>query len=304
MRWILFLSMLFCNLGVIAQTGRESRIDSLENVLSKKIHDTTRTITMSELARSYGGVDSVKCFDYGFKAIELSQKMGYLKGLAKAHIELAGAYLDYAKNDKAIYHYEKGNQFADKLIRKDSTRSNMKIWLRGLYNLGVAHGYNGNISKEIELATKTIPIAERMGDKMYVANGNTNLGIKYNNLGNFSDAYDLFVLSQKQFEEIGEPEDMVFHGVSFTSCLFALDSFPKMKEVLDRTKKNLDQIPNSFYAPIYYAELGLYFGGVGEYGKGIAALDKASSFYNPNVKNYYQRTLNQRYSDMYKKIRI
>ena len=302
MRCILICSILLFSFNVLAQTGRESKIDSLEKVLSKKVHDTTRALTLSELARTYGGVDSVKCFDYGLKAIELSKKTGYLKGLAKSHIELAGAYLDYASNVKAIYHYEKGNQFADKLIKKDSTRANMNIWLRGLYNLGIAHGYDGNIRKEIELATKTIPIAERMGDKMFVANGNTNLGIKYNNLSDFTNAYDLFVLSQKQFEEIGGPEDMVYHGISFATCLFGLDSLPQMKEVLDRTKKNLDLIPNSFYTPLYYAELGLYYGGAGEYDQGIAALDKASSFYNPNAKNYYQRNLNQRYSDMYEKM--
>ena len=78
-----------------AQTGRESRIDSLEKALTFSIHDTTRVNTLSELARTYGGVDSVKCFQNGFKALKLSKDIGYLKGMMLSNIDLAGGYLDY-----------------------------------------------------------------------------------------------------------------------------------------------------------------------------------------------------------------
>lgn len=297
--YICFLLFAMC---ANAQTGRESRIDSLENALTLSIHDTTRVNTLSELARTYGGVDSVKCFQNGFKALELSKKTGYLKGMMVSNIDLAGGYLDYFDIENSKKHFEIGNNFADKLIKKDSTKANMKIWLRGRYNLGVVYGYEGNTEKEIELATLTIPIAERMGDKLFVANGNTNLAIKYNNLSAFKNAYDLFMVSQKQFEEIGGPEDMIYHSLAFSPSLFSMDSLPKMKEVLDLAKKNLDEIPNSFYLPSYYGELGLYYGGIKEYKKGINALNKARDYFDPNSKNNYLRLLYQRYSNIYDKI--
>ena len=302
MRFLFYSCVLLFTWCANAQTGRESRIDSLENVLLMSIHDTTRVNTLSELARTYGGVDSVKCFQNGFNALKLSKKIGYLKGMTKSNIDLAGGYLDYFDLENAKKYFEQGNKFADKLIKKDSTKANMKIWLRGRYNLGVVYGYEGNTVKEIELAALTIPIAERMGDKMFVANGNTNLAIKYNNISAFKNAYELFVVSQKQFEEIGGPEDMVYHSLAFSPCLFSMDSLSRMKKVLDLAKKNLDEIPNSFYLPSYYGELGLYYGGIKEYEKGIKALNTARDYFAPNSKNNYLRLLFQRYANIYDKM--
>jgi len=302
LRFISIICILLFACCANAQTGRESRIDSLKGVLNKKISDTTRVNTLSELARTYGGVDSLKCFQNGFAAIKLSKEIGYLKGLAKSNIDVAGGYLDYMDSENAKKYFFKGNEFANKLIKKDSTKENMKIWLRGHYNLGVAYGYEGNVEKEIEFATMTIPIAELMGDKMFVANGNTNLGIKYNNISAYDKAYQQFMISQKQFEEIGGPEDIVYHSLAFTPCLFSMDSLPRMKEVLDLAKKNLDKIPSSFYQANYYGELGLYYGGVKQYKKGIEALDKASNYFDNNSASFYLRLLYQRYADIYDKM--
>ena len=302
MRSVFFIYTLLFACFATAQTGRESHIDSLENMLKTNIHDTTRVHVLSELARTYGGVDSVKCFQNGFAALRRSEEMRYLKGMARANIDLAGGYLDYADTENAKKYFFQGNAFANKLIKKDSTKDNMKIWLRGHYNLGVAYGFEGNVEKEIELATLTIPIAELMGDKMFVANGNTNLGIKYSNLFAFDKAYELFMLSQKQFEEIGGPEDLVYHSLAFSPCLFSMDSLPKMKEVLDVAKKNLDKIPNSFYQASYYSELGLYYGGIKEYDKGLEALDKGRNYFDKNSKSYILKNLYQRYAHIYEKV--
>ncbi|WP_047246130.1 tetratricopeptide repeat-containing sensor histidine kinase [Maribacter thermophilus] len=302
MRVIVLVFILFLPIFGQSQTGRETRIDSLENALKMAEHDTTRVLVMSELARSYGGVDSVKCFENGFKAIALSKKINYLKGLADANINVAGGYLDYFDVENAKKYFEIGNSLADKLIVKDSSKANMKIWLRGYYNLGVAYGYEGNVAKEIELAAKTIPIAQQMGDKMFVANGNTNLAIKYSNMSLTDKAYEMFKISQKQFQEIGSPEDMLYHSLAFSSCLASMDSLDQMKSVLDIAKINLDKIPNSFYRGPYYTELGLYYGRVGEYDKALKALDRAYDFYKDKKTHYYLKLLYQRYAKTYEKM--
>ncbi|MBM1105595.1 sensor histidine kinase [Aurantibacter crassamenti] len=302
MRSIVLLFLLFLSFAITAQNGREVRIDSLESALTLAEHDTTRVNIMSELARSYGGVDSLKCFEYGFKAIALSKKNNYLRGMADANINVAGGYLDYFDSDNAIKHFLIGNNFADKLIAKDSSARNMKIWLRGNYNLGVAHGYQGNVEKEIEIIAMTIPIAQQMGDKIFVANANASLAIKYGNLSLFNRAYEMFKISQKQYEEVGTPEDMLYHSLSFTSCLFELDSLEQMKSVLDIAKVNLDKIPNSFYQGPYYGELGLYYGKIGQYKKALKALDQSYDFCKKNKTNYYIKLLYQRYADIYEKM--
>lgn len=302
MRSIVFVFILFLSFSSVAQTGREERLDSLESALKVAEHDTTRVNILSELARSYGGVDSLKCFENGFKAIALSKKINYLKGMADANINLAGGYLDYFDVENAKKYFTIGNNFADKLIAKDSSSSNMKIWLRGKYNIGVAYGYEGNVEKEIELIAETIPYAQKMGDKMFVANANTGLAIKYGTIMLYKRAYEMFLISQKQYEEVGTPEDMLYHSLAFTSALASMDSLKRMKSVLDIAKVNLDLIPNSFYKGSYYAELGLYYGKSGEYKKAIDALNKSYEFYKENTSSFYLKLLYQRYALTYNKM--
>ena len=302
MRLTVLTFFLFLSLTGMSQTGRETRIDSLENALKIAEHDTTRVNILSELARNYGGIDSLKCFENGFKAIALSKKINYLRGMADANINLAGGYLDYFDVENAKKYFRIGNNFADKLIAKDSSARNMKIWLRGNYNLGVAYGYEGNVDKEIEYVAKTIPIAQQMGDKMFVANGNTNLAIKYNNMARFDKAYEMFEISQEQFKEIGEPEDILYHSLSFATSLAQMDSLDRMKSVLDIAKTNLDKIPNSFYEGLYFGELGFYYGRSGKFDKALKALDRSSEYYKDHKSNYYFKLLYQRYADIYDKM--
>jgi len=302
MRFVYFICILLFAWCTNAQTGRESRIDSLENALKVASHDTTRVNVLCEMTRAYGRVDSTKCFQSAFKALKISKEINYLKGITNANNVLAGGYLDYFDVENAKKYYEISNALAEKLIAKDSTRDNIKIWMRGYYNLGVAYGYEGNVEKEIELAAKTIPVAQRIGDKMFVANGNTNLAIKYSNLSLFAKSYEMFEISQKQFEEIGGPEDILYHSLSFATCLANMDSLPKLKSVLDLAKKNLDLIPNSFYQGHYYGELGLYHGLAGNYDSALSALDKSYDYFKDKGSNYYLKLVYQRYSDIYEKM--
>ncbi|WP_289039650.1 sensor histidine kinase [uncultured Zobellia sp.] len=302
MRATVFVFILLLSFFGRSQTGRETRIDSLENALKMVEHDTTRVLVLSELARSYGGVDSLKCFENGFKAIALSEKINYLRGMADANINLAGGYLDYFDVENAKKYFEVGNRLADKLVAKDSSPAHMKIWLRGYYNLGVAYGYEGDVAKEIEYAAKTIPIAQQMGDKLFVANGNTNMALKYNALGIWDKAYEMYKISQKQFQEIGSPEDMLYHSLAFSTCLATMDSLDRMKSVLDIAKTNLDKIPNSFYRGPYYRELGLYYGKIGEYAEALKALDRSKEFYKDRESDHNAKLLYQRYAQTYEKM--
>ncbi|WP_276166351.1 tetratricopeptide repeat-containing sensor histidine kinase [Zobellia alginiliquefaciens] len=299
MRSLVFVFTLSLSFLSSAQTGREARIDSLENALNIADQDTTRVNILSELARSYGGVDSLKAFEKGFAAIALAKKINYLRGMTDANINVAGCYLDYFDAENAKKYFTIGNNFADKLVAKDSSTRNMRIWLRGKYNIGVAYGYEGNIEKEIELIAETIPYAQQMGDKMFVANANTSLGIKYSSLSLFDNAYDIFLISQKQYEEVGSTEDMIYHSLSFSTALASMDSLELMKSTLDIAKKNLDKIPNSFYEGHYYMELGLYYAKIGEYVEALNALDKSYTYYKEQSSSFYIKLIYQRYAETY-----
>lgn len=299
MRIVPILSMLLATFVLSAQNGMEQQIDSLENKLKQAKADTTKVNIMCLLTRAYGGIDSVKTFKMGQGAIDLSKKIDYLKGTTDAHIAIAGGYLDYYDIDKAEYFYKKGTQYAEELIAKDSSKANLKLWIRGYFNLGVAYGYRGDIEKEIRYYKKTLPLAQKLNDTLFIAITNTNLGIKYIDLGRYEQAVKSFAKSKKQYESLGNPDDIIFDRLNYSFLLYKFDSLPKMKLVLNQAKKRLDKVPNHINWQLYYSKLGMYLSGIGEHGMAIMAYDKASGLLQKNKMTGLYYDLYLKYTETY-----
>ncbi len=276
MRYIFFVFGLFLSLSISAQNGMEQQIDSLENELKTARADTTKVNIMCLLTRAYGGVDSVKTFQRGFEALKTSKEISYEKGIMDAHIALGGGYMDYFDLAKAEEHLKKGIEQADKMIAKDPSRTNLKLWIRGNYNLGVTYGYQGDHDAEIAYARKTIPVAEQIGDTIFVAVAHTNLAIKYLDFERYPESYENFMKSGALYEQLNEPDDFVYDGLYFAELLYEMDSLSKMKKILTKVKTYLDKVPNSVNWHLYYAHRGMYLTGTGKFEEAIASYDKSA----------------------------
>jgi len=277
----------------------EQEIDSLEQALKNAAHDTTRVNIMSLLTRAYGGIDSVQCFKNGFEAIALSKKINYLKGTTDAHIALAGGYLDYYDLDNAEKHYRIGNNYAEKLIAKDSSKQNLKLWMRGNYNLGVTYGYRGDSDKEISYARKTLPVAQKIKDTLFIAITYTNLGIKYTNFKRYNEAYKSFSQSGALYEALNLPNDYIYDGLAFAILLHGMDSISQMKNVMDKVKFYLDENPNSINWHLYHSQMGLYWSKRKQYDKALASLDKSFALLKEKKMKLHYGNMYQKFSNVY-----
>ncbi len=276
MRFVLILTLLLITFALNAQNGMEQQIDSLENELKIAKTDTTKVNIMCLLTRAYGGIDSVKTFQRGFEALKISKKIGYEKGIMNAYIALGGGFMDYFDLEKAEEHLKLGIAQADKAIAKDPSKQNLKLWIRGNYNLGVTYGHKGDNDAEIEYAKKTIPVAERIGDTIFVAVAYTNIAIKYLAFKQYHKAYGGFMKSGALYEQLNNPDDFVYDGLFFSELLYEMDSLTKMKKILNKVKTYLDKVPNSINWHLYHSHLGMYLTGIGKYDGALAAYDKSS----------------------------
>ncbi len=302
MRFIFFILALFLSLPIGAQNGMESQIDSLENELKKAKVDTTKANIMSLLTRAYGGVDSILTFERGFEALKISQKIGYEKGIMDAYIALGGGFMDYFNLEKAEEYLKLGIAQADKVIAKDPSKQNLKLWLRGNYNLGVTYGYKGDNDAEIAYAQKTIPVAERIGDTIFVAVAYTNLAIKYLDFKRYPEAYKNFIKSGVLYEQLNDPDDFVYDGLFFSELLYEMDSLSKMKKILTKVKTYLDKVPNSINWHLYHSHMGMYLTGIGKYEEAIASYDKSSVILEKRKRKVFKIELLEKYAETYYKM--
>jgi hypothetical protein len=93
--------------------------------------DTAKVNLLSELSLVLSKVDSLETFKTAFEALSLSQKIKYQKGEAAALFSIGGAYMDYFELETADEYLDEGLPIIEKLVQKDSTRANLKLWLQG-----------------------------------------------------------------------------------------------------------------------------------------------------------------------------
>ena len=250
---VLFVAIL--SLSVCGQVESKKKIDSLEQQLravlglekeqpqSETIHKKIELLCW--LSKAYDGTDSTKTFDYGFEALQLSENLDYKQGMAHANFMLGRAlmYLDYEKSHNFL---EEGYFIADSLLKTNPTREIKEIWASGTYNLAVINGYIGNHDKELAMTSMVLPVVKKLGDSLFLANIHTNLGVKHLNLSDFQNAYESLSLGREIYRRLGDPQEVTFNQVQLAMALDALDSLPKMREMLDEAKLNLDRYPNAF----------------------------------------------------------
>jgi len=96
---ILFLFLCFSLTGLKAQI---SNIDSLEAVLRNEKQDTTRTLLLCDLSYAYSISKPEKSSPLAFEALELSRRIGFLKGEAKSLNMVARKYRAMGNTPRAM----------------------------------------------------------------------------------------------------------------------------------------------------------------------------------------------------------
>ena len=284
------LCFLFCWLTVAGQTSLNKRtIDSLEQILDENPEDIAAYYA---LASSYTEIDSTLAFQNAKKGLEHAKGIGNLFLIGKGRFTLASLYLDYNKPLKAEYFYRAADTVLTKLIARDSSDVNLKLWVRANFNIGVALSYQG-ISADIEYLEKITPVAEKIGFHRILAVANSNLGINFYNLRQFQKAYKYFKTSGVQYEKIKDYDTYLEDRFIFVSCLVDMDSMQRAKTVLDRIGKIMDTVDQVPKKQTYHLVLGQYNHGIKDFEQAIVNYQKAEALLKTNqvVRNGLQLQL-------------
>ncbi|WP_271765507.1 tetratricopeptide repeat-containing sensor histidine kinase [Aquimarina algiphila] len=283
-------------------SGQILDVNELKQKLEDAKADTIRIKLMCNLARANEGVDSLSVFQYGYEALRLSKKLRYSYGTALSYKTIADGYLSYFDIENSKNYYFNAQEEVEHLLKKDSTKVYLQLWAKINFNLGVLYGYQGDNEQEIAYVEKTIPIARQIKDTLFLAIANTNLGIKYMNFAQFNKAYTYFEKSGPQYEALNNPDDIIFDRLSFSLCLYEMDSLSTMKTTLDKVKFYLDKVPKSIYNYKYYSHLGLYLSGVKRYEEAIEMYDKSYELLQNNKIRSEYASLFIKYAETYEQL--
>ncbi len=171
--------------------------DALLVQLQGMKEDTLKVNQLLKITEHYTEIDTAKALFYGQKAVQLSKKLAWNNGVAKANFHLGSLYYIKLVYKKALTY------FNESLKTSDSKRRS-----KSLQNIGEVYLKIGDFPKALNYCFKSLKIDEAIGNKKGVAKIYANMGSVYYGIQNYSKALEYYDKAAKMYEEAGNFTDL------------------------------------------------------------------------------------------------
>jgi class 3 adenylate cyclase len=158
----------------LSAAAQDRQVDSLKAVLERLHDDTNRVKTLVQLGSAYYRTDPEEAIRRGTEARDLSEKLGYTRGLAISYKAIGMGY--YFENNwvDATVNWKQALAAFDTVGDQNGV-SNM------LNNLGAVHFNGGDDESAIDYYLQSLRVAESINDTLRIATALINIGSVYLN---------------------------------------------------------------------------------------------------------------------------
>ena len=175
-------------------TGANAQLngaDSLQKILSKKIHDTSKVNLLNALSKGFFNDAPDTSVIIAMSAKKMAEQINYKTGLALALKNIGKGYYLQGKYIEAVKNWQQAMDVY-KLIGDKIGVANM------MSNQGAAYFNQGDDAKSLELHLQSLKISEDLGDTLRILTSLTNIGAVYlNKPATYQKALEFFNRSYK-----------------------------------------------------------------------------------------------------------
>jgi tetratricopeptide (TPR) repeat protein len=203
-------------------------IDSLIAIVGEgSTSDTTLVHAYNDLAVQYATSDSKKARDFVAKAMALSQKTGYQRGLAGAENCLGIVYYYAREYDSAMVHYQRAMTINDELGREWGKASVM-------FQIGAVHRFKSEFTRAIDYFQSASDIFEKNNDSISLAKSLESIGACYNQMRYKAMAMEHY-LKAIEIYELRENQEGIIRGYNHIGTMLLLNhEYKKALEYLEK----------------------------------------------------------------------
>lgn len=181
----------------LALSQDQPKIDSLFQVLRTSKQDTNKVLLLYELSREFFNSDIVGSEKYANRALFLSQKLEYKRGIALSYTNLG--IINYYK---AIYNV--ALSYHDRSLELMEEIGDRKGMAGSHNNKGAVYTQQGDYKLAIEEYINSLHIMEEIGDKEGMGKSFNNIGLVYYLQGNYDEAKKYYGKALEIFKERGD----------------------------------------------------------------------------------------------------
>ncbi|EAY27000.1 tetratricopeptide repeat-containing sensor histidine kinase [Microscilla marina] len=164
---------------------KNAKADSLNHLLNTKLSDKQRVDVLLKLINTYIIKYPEKAYQHCKKALDISLRIGYDKGVARSYDRL-GLYYKHANDfEKGLSYHLKGLKIYEKMNDQRGIASS-------LGNIGVVHKNLKNYDKAFEYQLRALKLMKALKQEGMVANTLNNIGLLYLKTDRYKKALEYF----------------------------------------------------------------------------------------------------------------
>ena len=164
---LIFSFLLYC----FSLIGNDKN-DSLQNLLSKSIEDSTRINIYKELLYNYSTSEPSQAIFYGLQGLELAKKSKDKYSQIQLLNNLGIAYYGLGAYDKTLEYFLK-------VLEIEKELDNPQSLSRAMNNVGIIYDEIGRLDKSTDYYEESIKIKSSYNDSLGISNTMSNLGLLY-----------------------------------------------------------------------------------------------------------------------------
>jgi len=269
---LLLMALLIVHVHVHATAPNKQKVDSLNAMLKTSIHDTVRADAYFQLAWQYWDDYPDKALSYANQCLALSERAGYLMGMANAYRVIGGLYSDKKDIVQEVL-FRKKELKVRRELHDNARAANL------LYVLGDTYGTLGDDSQSFTCYLEALELYKQLGDKENIAGLYNNIANVYRVSGNEAEGFEYLQKALKINEEIGNKEWKAINLTNLAGYYRKHNASDQSLQCLESALPIVRELGNKKLTAVCMVGLGAVLSLRKDYSRGVDTIRAAMSLY-------------------------
>ncbi|HCT30445.1 MAG TPA: hypothetical protein DIW31_06870 [Bacteroidales bacterium] len=266
----LFLILLSINSSYVY--CQNNKIDSLIAEVKGNTPDTNQVNNLYTVTRYFIYREPDKALEYNNMAIEMANKIGFIKGKARA-LDISGIYYQN-KGD-----FEIAENFYTNALELRKELKDPKLIAVSYNNFGVLNRKKGDFDKSKEFFLKSMEISLEHRDSAALSRVYNNLGLVSENQGKYEASIEYHLKSLELREKIGNKEDIASSLNNIGILFLAIEKYNDALDYLTRSLKIKETLGNNNSLASTYTNIGTAYYYLNDLNKALEFQTKSKAIY-------------------------
>ena len=244
--------LVFCCLSLNAFSQEETRVvDSLLRVLDHQ-EGREKVLTMIELTWEFYDISYDDCIDWGEKAINEANKLGFTDLYAKTNYVLGIQYAYNGDMDLAKVYLKKA--YAQYTALGDTKNTFESLWNIATYEITF-----GSIDTAYSVYEKALPLVQQLNDTSAYAYVLSNMGLIWYKRGNSNMSLRYYFEAKNLFETIGDDLNVLHLQSNIAAIYLERDRYDEARRIFWSILPRFEALGEYYYVFLACKNLGIIY---------------------------------------------